>query len=256
MALYRVTLAYDGTDFRGWQAQRPDKGRTVQGELEGALSRLAGGARVAVAGAGRTDTGVHALGQVASFELPRVLAPDDLTRALNGLLPEDVRVLTAAVAPPGFHARRSAAGKLYRYVLDSGPVQLPQRRRFAAHVPFPLDQDRVREAALLFLGRHDFASLASAGSSVKTTERTVRRSEVVFEGDTLTYEVEADGFLRRMVRSLVGGLIAAGRGALNDGALRHALEARDRRAWPPPAAARGLTLVRVDYPPEVPPVLP
>src|SRR6266436_7054768 len=166
MALYRVTLAYDGTDFRGWQTQRPDRGRTVQGELEGALSRLAGGARVAVAGAGRTDTGVHALGQVASFELPRVLAPDDLTRALNGLLPGDVRVLTAAGAPPGFHARRSATGKLYRYVLDTGPVQLPQRRRFAAHVPFSLDRDRVREAALLYLGRHDFASLASAGGSV------------------------------------------------------------------------------------------
>jgi tRNA pseudouridine38-40 synthase len=255
MGLYRVTLAYDGTDFRGWQAQRPDGGRTVQGELEAALSRLADGARVAVAGAGRTDTGVHALGQVASFELPRLFAPDDLARALNGLLPADVRVLAAAMAPPGFHARRSATGKLYRYVLDTGPVQLPQRRRFAAHVPFLLDQDRVREAALLYLGRHDFASLASAGSSVKTTERTVRRSEVAFEGDTMTYEVEADGFLRKMVRSLVGGLVAAGRGALDGGALRKALEVRDRRAWPPPAPACGLFLVRVDYPPEVPPVL-
>jgi tRNA pseudouridine38-40 synthase len=256
MALYRVTLAYDGTDFRGWQAQRPDGGRTVQGELEAALSRLAGGARVGVAGAGRTDTGVHALGQVASFELPRVLAPDDLAGALNGLLPGDVRVLAAAVAPPGFHARRSATGKLYRYVLDTGPVQIPQRRRFAGHVLFSLDPDRVREAALLYLGRHDFASLASAGSSVRTTERTVRRSEVVFEGDTLTYQVEADGFLRKMARSLVGGLVAAGRGAKGGDALRHALEARDRRAWPPPAAACGLTLVRVDYPPEVAPVLP
>ena len=114
MGLYRVTLAYDGTDFRGWQAQRPDGGRTVQGELEAALSRLADGARVAVAGAGRTDTGVHALGQVASFELPRSLPPDDLARALNGLLPADVRVLAAAIAPPGLHARRSATGKLYR----------------------------------------------------------------------------------------------------------------------------------------------
>lgn len=255
MALYRVTLAYDGTDFRGWQAQRPDGGRTVQGELEGALSRLAGGTRVAASGAGRTDTGVHALGQVASFELPRILAPDDLARALNGLLPADVRVLAAATAPAGFHARRSATGKLYRYVLDTGGVQPPQRRRFAAHVPFALDQERVREAALLYLGRHDFASLASAGGSVKTTERTVRRSAVAFEGDTMTYEVEADGFLRKMVRSLVGGLIAAGRGALDGGALRKALEVRDRGAWPPPAAACGLTLVRVDYPPEVPPVL-
>src|SRR5260221_12898637 len=127
MALYRVTLAYDGTDFRGWQAQGPDGGRRVQGEVGAGLSRLAGGAPVAVAGAGRTDTGVHALGQVASFELPRVLAPDDLTRALNGLLPGDVRVLAAAGAPPGFHARRSATGQLYRYVLHNRPVQLPPR---------------------------------------------------------------------------------------------------------------------------------
>lgn len=257
MALYRITLAYDGTAYRGWQAQRPSGGRTVQGELEAALSRLApGGARVKVAGAGRTDAGVHALGQVAAFDLPRPMEPAELARALNGLLPEDLRVLEAARAPDGFHPRRSATGKLYRYVLDTGPVQLPQRRLYAGHVPFPLDEERVRAAARLYLGRHDFASLASAGSSVKTTVRTVRRSEVRFDRGTLTYEVEADGFLRRMARSLVGGLVAAGRGALEVEALRRALEARDRGAWPPPAPAHGLTLVRVDYPPAESPVLP
>jgi len=256
MPPYRVTLAYDGTDFHGWQAQRAGGGRTVQGELEAALSRLAAGERVPVAGAGRTDAGVHALGQVASFDLPRAMAGGDLARALNGLLPEDLRVLGAARAADGFHARKHALGKLYRYVLDTGPVQLPQRRRFAGHVPFPLDEERVHAAARLYLGRHDFASLASAGSSVKTTVRTVRRSEAAFEGETLTYEVEADGFLRRMVRSLVGGLVAAGRGTLVPEALGEALRARDRRAWPPPASARGLTLVLVSYPPPETPVLP
>ena len=147
MVLYRVTLAYDGTDFRGWQAQRTDHGRTVQGELEAALSRLAGGTRVAVAGAGRTDAGAHALGQVASFEMPRAMEAADLARALNGLLPADVRVLGAALAPAGFHARRSAVGKLYRYVLDTGPLQLPHRRRFAGHLPGALGRKHKHQRA-------------------------------------------------------------------------------------------------------------
>ena len=263
MALFRVTLAYDGTEFLGWQSQgRRGDARTVQGVLEAALGRLAAGQRVAVAGAGRTDTGVHALGQVASFELPRELEPDELLRALNGLLPPDVRALDARAASPGFHARKSARSKLYRYVLDTGPIQLPTRRRTAGHVPWRLDEARVRAAAAVGLGRHDFASLASAGHSVKTTLRNVTRSEASFStlesscpagdaggvGPTLVYEVEADGFLRKMVRSLVGGLVAVGRGALAVEDLEAALAARDRRRWPAPVPACGLTLVRVDYP--------
>jgi len=254
--LFRVTLAYDGSDFAGWQRQRGGAGRTVQGELEASLARLAGGAPVSVAGAGRTDAGVHALGQVASFDLPRDMPPGELQRALNGLLPEDVRVLEAAVAPEGFHARRSAVSKLYRYVLDCGGVALPQRRLYAGWVPWPLDPARVAAAAALYLGRHDFASLASSGSSVATTTRTVTRSEAAFEGSTLVYETEADGFLRKMVRSMVGGLLAAGRGVATVGELARALEACDRRAWPPPADARGLTLVRVSYPASTPPAGP
>jgi tRNA pseudouridine38-40 synthase len=247
---YRITLAYDGTDFLGWQRQRTGAGRTVQGTVEDALARLAARSRVIVAGASRTDAGVHALGQVASFDLPRGMDPLELRRALNGILPRDVRVREAASACPGFHARRSAVSKLYRYELDCGGVPLPQRRRFAGFVPDRLDPSEVRDAASLYVGRHDFASLASAGGSVKTTVRTVRRSEVWFEGTTLVYEVEADGFLRKMVRSMVGGLVAAGRGALSCRDLARALAARDRRAWPAPASACGLTLVRVDYPPE------
>ena len=254
MSLYRVTLAYDGTDFRGWQLQRPGGpaaagARTVQGVLEEALARIAGGTRVPVSSAGRTDTGVHALGQVAAFELVPPLDAEELSRALNGLLPGDVRVLAAEVALPGFHPRRSAVSKLYRYELDCGGVQLPQRRRFAGFVPGPLDEAAVHATASLYLGRRDFASLASAGGSAKTTVRTVLRSEAAFQGRTLVYEVEADGFLRKMVRSMVGGLIAAGRGALRPGDLAGALDARDRRGWPAPAPASGLTLVRVDYPP-------
>ena len=247
MACYRITLAYDGTDFEGWQLQGRPGARTVQGELERALGVL-DDHPLRVAGAGRTDAGVHALGQVASFELVRAFDALDLTRAVNGLLPPDVRVLSTALASPGFHARRSAVSKVYRYTLDTGSIQLPTRRRFAGHTRHALDPVFVRAAAACFVGRHDFRSLMSAGGSVRTTERTILRSLVLFEGATLVYEVEADGFLRKMARSLVGGLIAAGRGRLSLAALRAALERRDRRAWPAPAEARGLTLVRVVYP--------
>jgi tRNA pseudouridine38-40 synthase len=247
--LYRVTLAYDGTGFKGFQLQKCS-GRTVQGAVEDALARLAGGARVAVTGAGRTDAGVHALGQVAAFDLARELEPELLRRALNGLLPRDVRVLDAARAATGFHPRKSAVSKLYRYTLDCGGVQPPQRARYAGHVARALDEAAARAVAALYVGRHDFASLASSGSSAVTTVRNVTRSEAAFDAGTLVYEVEADGFLRKMVRSMVGGLIAAGSGAVGIAELAKALAARDRSAWPRPAEARGLTLVRVDYPPE------
>ncbi|MGE0452308.1 MAG: tRNA pseudouridine(38-40) synthase TruA [Vicinamibacteria bacterium] len=251
-ATYRVTLAYDGTDFAGWQRQAGRPERTVQGELEAALERLSRGARVAVHGAGRTDAGVHALGQVASFRLPRSWPPAELARALNALLARDVRVLEAASAPADFHARRSALSKRYRYALDTGPVQLPTRRRYAAHLAFDPDREAMRAGAELFLGRRDFRSLASSGGSARTSVRNVTRSEVRFEPEGLVYEVEADGFLRKMVRSMVGGLLAAGRGACSVGELRQALEARDRRRWPAPAEARGLTLVAVAYAPAPP----
>lgn len=245
---FRIVVAYDGTDFAGWQSQADgSRARTVQRTLEAALAQLEDGRRIRVDGAGRTDAGVHAVGQVASFALDRDIAPGDLARALNGLLPDDARVLSADHAASGFHARRSARSKLYRYVLDTGGVQLPTRRRYAGHAPWTLDAVAVAGVAALVAGRHDFAALASSGSSVKTTTRTITRSEARFDGATLVYEVEADGFLRKMVRSIVGGLIAAGRGASTVDSLRTALEGGDRRAWPAPAEARGLTLVRVEY---------
>jgi tRNA pseudouridine38-40 synthase len=258
---YRITLAYDGTDFEGWQAQaaaptphRPHVARTVQGTLEEALTTL-GGLRGRVVAAGRTDAGVHATGQVVSLFLERDMAPAALMRALNGLLPRDARVLSAQTAVPGFDARRDARSKLYRYELDVGPVRLPTRRRFAGHHHAPLDPERVAAAAALFIGRHDFAALASSGSDVRTTVRTVLRSEACFLPEPATgnprgrlvYEVVAHGFLRKMVRSMVGGLVAAGSGqrAIED--LASALAAADRRGWPAPVEACGLTLVSVDY---------
>jgi tRNA pseudouridine38-40 synthase len=247
MANMRLTLAYDGSDFEGWQAQagaRP--ARTVQAVLEAALTRL-GGQPVAVAAAGRTDAGVHAIGQVVSFEFALEWPAERVQRALNGLLPPDVRVLAAAHASADFHARRSACAKLYRYELDTGPVQLPTRRSLAAHVPWSLAPEPVARVAALYLGRQDFAALRSTGSSVQTSVRTVLRSEVRWYGATLVYEVVADGFLRKMVRSMVGGLIAAGRGQCAPEALSARLAEGDRRRWPAPAAAHGLTLVAVAY---------
>jgi tRNA pseudouridine38-40 synthase len=248
----KLTIAYDGTAYAGWQIQPSEP--TIQAALEAAWQQITR-EDVRLMAAGRTDAGVHALGQVASFELPRDESPGSLQRALNGLLPEDLRVLEVEKAPPGFHPRRSARSKLYRYEVDFGGIPVPQRRRYAWHVPAPLEAGAVREVAALYRGSHDFASLASSGSAVKGTVREVTRSSVSIQERTLVYEVEANGFLRKMVRSMVGGLVAAGRGAVLPGELARALEARDRRAWPAPAPARGLTLVRVFYPSSSAPML-
>lgn len=249
MPTYRIVLAYDGTGFEGWQAQASTRAaRTVQGVLEDALAPLAGGSRVAVAGAGRTDAGVHAEGQVASLRLPRPLAPQRLRAALNARLPPDVRVLEATEADEAFHARRWATGKLYRYEVDLAPVQLPTRRRLAAHHPAPLDPAPVHAAAALFVGRHDFAALAATGSSVATSVRTVARSEVVrLDAERLVYETEGEGYLRRMVRNMVGAVLAAGRGDVTPTELAARLASRAREGWPAPAPAHGLTLVRVSH---------
>jgi len=251
---YRLTLAYDGTDFAGWQRQGAGE-RTVQGVLEGALTRLGGGVHVAVDGAGRTDAGVHALGQVASCSLEQAWEPADLQRALNAVLPPDLRVRALAAAAPRFHARRSACAKQYRYEMDVGAWQLPCRRRIAGLHVGRCDEELARQAAALYLGRRDFSALASSGSGVRSTVREVTRSEVRFgptqagAGPTLVYETRGDGFLRKMVRSMVGGIMAAASGERSVDSLEDALAAGDRRGWPAPAPARGLTLVCVEYGP-------
>lgn len=255
---HRVTLSYDGSEFAGFQAQDSARFRTVQVEVEKALAALHGGRPIRVAASGRTDQGVHAYGQVISFDAPRDWPEGVLARALNAELPRDVRALDSRAVPESFHARRSATSKLYRYVLDTGPWQHPTRRKYAGHVPFPLDEGRVARAAALFLGRRDFRSLQTSGSDVKTTVRRVTRSSVAWvdlpgtnDGGSLrsmVYDVEADGFLRRMVRSIVGGLVAAGRGTATAEELALALDSRDRRAWPAaPADPSGLYLVSVAY---------
>jgi len=243
----RVTLSYDGYGFAGFQAQDKDKGRTIQDEVEAALRRLHGDGFIRIEGSGRTDQGVHALGQVISFRVPRRWPENELARALNSTLPKDIRAMASSPVAPDFHARRSAVSKHYRYLLDVGETQHAVRRRYAGHTGFKLDRAVLDRAASLFLGRKDFASLRNAGTDVKTTIRYVTRSEVHWEDSTMIFDVEADGFLRRMVRSMVGGLIAAGRGAVSVEQLTEALESHDRSQWPAPAPPEGLYLVSVQY---------
>lgn len=245
----RVTLSYDGYGFAGFQAQDEDKGRTIQGEVEAALQRLHEGAFIRVEGSGRTDQGVHALGQVISFRGARLWPENGLARALNSTLPQDIRALASSVVGADFHARRSAVSKHYRYLLDVCETQHAVRRRYAGHTGFDLDRAVIDRVAALFVGRKDFASLRNAGTDVKTTVRHVTRSEVRWQESTLVFDVEADGFLRKMVRAMVGGLISAGRGAVTLDQLTAALAAADRSRWPAPAAPEGLYLMTVTYDP-------
>lgn len=241
---YKMTLAYDGTEYRGWQVQPGD--HTIQGRLEAALARMAG-TGVAVIGAGRTDAGVHALGQVAHFELERPIPEEGILRGLNSMLPQDIRVLDVERASDGFHARYSARDKTYRYHLDRSPVPLPFRCRFALHYPHALDRSRLEAGAALVAGEHDFAGFRAASCEARTTTRRVSASRFFDEGTELVYEVSANGFLHHMVRNLVGTLLEIGRGKRGLETLGALFESGNRTEAGPTAPAKGLLLLRVDY---------
>lgn len=251
----KLTLAYDGTDYVGWQRQAT--GRSIQGVLESALAEMEG-APVTVTGAGRTDAGVHALAQAASVRMARDIEPSVLVRALNAKLPADIRVLGADTVSSAFHARYSARSKLYRYCVSNGRVAAPFAARYAWHVATPLDLDAMRAAGALLRGRHDFASFQSTGSSVRTSVRTLSSLTVerwpacgaaeltAGTGATLiAVEVEADGFLRHMVRAIVGTLVEVGCGRRPAGDIASILASGRRDRAGPTAPARGLFLVRV-----------
>jgi tRNA pseudouridine38-40 synthase len=248
---YRLTIQYDGTDFAGWQAQARGE-RTVQGELERVLSLLDGRA-VAVHGAGRTDAGVHAEAQVASFRLGREFAPDKLRDAVNGNTAADLRVVEARVAAEDFHARFSARGKTYVYSVFNERFDSPFLSRYAHREGRPLDAGRMRECARLFLGTHDWTAFSAAQSDVKDRVRTVTRVEVAERfsargrGRLVEITAGAEGFLRFMVRSIAGTLIAAGRGEIGEDRIARALSTGDRDLAGATAPARGLTLVEVHY---------
>ena len=242
MAVLRLDLAYEGTGFRGF-ARQPGL-RTVQGELESALRTLTGGVpRLSVAG--RTDAGVHATGQVVSFEAEA--DPDRLGRALNALLPPDVAVLAARRSPRGFDARRSATAREYRYVVRTDTVRDPFTARYEWHRPGDYSIGQMRRAADSLEGEHDFTSFCrpAGASRVRRLERlAVRRA-----GPVIEIRARADGFLHQMVRSLVGTLVRVGEGRMDAGSMPAVLESRSRAAAGPVAPPHGLTLVRVLYRP-------
>jgi tRNA pseudouridine38-40 synthase len=244
MPLYRITLAYDGTNYRGWQVQ-PEQ-PTIQGVLQECLAAMAGHP-VNVVGAGRTDAGVHAHAQVAHFQLNPSIPTDGLLRGLNSLLPEDIRIREADPAPDGFHARYDARSKTYCYFLDRSRVASPFRSRFTHHYPHRLDAENMQRACKNFVGRRDFAAFCAAASEVKTTERECTVSRLSEEGNELVYEIAANGFLHHMVRNIVGTLLEVGRGKLVPDDIENLIESRDRRLSGPTAPARGLHLMRVEY---------
>jgi len=240
------TLEYDGSDFEGWQSQ-PGEHRTIQDCFESAVQQITG-EKVRVDASGRTDAGVHALGQVVSVSLETELGAEVLMRGLNARLPQDIVVLECREVPADFHARRSARAKLYRYSLWNGPLRSPLRRRQSYAYPHALNIDRMRQAAADLVGTHDFASFAASGSSVQTTVRTLHRIEIRGDaGAEIVFEVEGGGFLRHMVRNLVGTLLEIGQDRRPVHGLAKLLEAQDRSLAGPTAPAEGLVLVAVRY---------
>lgn len=255
----RVRLEYDGTDFAGWQIQ-PGQ-RTVQGEVERALAGLTG-ETTRVQGAGRTDAGVHAWDQVASFETESAIAAEKFAPALNSRLPRDVCALRSEEAPRGFHARCSAVGKIYDYRLTTSRVRRPLLERYTWVLRKTLDTERMREAAAALVGRRDFVALAASRRKPGSTVRTVREVRVIDESElgpgpqwigeceetVLRIRCVADGFLYKMVRNIVGALVQVGTGALTRETLEEAVASGRRELLPPTAPPNGLALARVLYP--------
>ena len=248
MRTIRLTLAYDGTAYAGWQVQ-PER-TTVQGVLEVAIEKVTGRS-VRVIASGRTDAGVHAAGQVVSFQTESHLAADVLRRALNAELPRDVAVLLAADTPDDFHALRDTKGKRYRYMIHDGPVRDVFGRHYCWHYRSALDADSMARAAGALLGKHDFSSFESSGAQRETSIRTIYSISVTrgenAECHLITIEVEADGFLYNMVRAIVGTLVEVGRGAQHASWVAEVLEAADRRAAGSNAPPQGLCLMKVEY---------
>jgi len=243
---HKLTIAYRGTEFSGWQCQ-PGK-RTVQECLEIALEKL-WGKKISLQGSGRTDTGVHALGQVASFNAPRLHTDVVLQRALNANLPHDVRVVKCRLVSPAFHARFDAIGKTYRYLILNHLVQDPFTLDTHWHVPRPLDLPSMRRAARMLLGRHDFASFTSnPGYERESTVRTMTRASIARDGAVLIFHFTSEGYLYRMVRNLVGGLVKVGLGKITANDFGRILKACSRSEAPANAPACGLYLMNVKYP--------
>src|SRR6266705_6278309 len=248
---FKLTIAYDGTDFHGWQMQANKP--TIQGEIVNVLQRLTQ-EKIFLHGAGRTDAGVHALGQVASFKTHSGLSAQEFQRALNALLPQSIRIVGAEEVGPDFHARWSARRKTYRYRLYRGKVVPPSLWRYVLHYPFPLDEDAMRDAAARFIGTHDFTAFAASADSEdedkeRSTEREIYSSDLARTADNeeLVFTVSGRSFLRYMVRKMVGTLLDVGRGKLMPADIDRLYELRDRSKSGPTVPPQGLVMVEVQH---------
>jgi tRNA pseudouridine38-40 synthase len=248
---YKLLIQYDGTDFHGWQVQEND--RTIQGELERVIGMLAD-CTVAVVGSGRTDAGVHAEGQVANVKLPTAkFTPEKLKQAINGNMWRDIRILKVEKCDDDFHARFSAKMKTYVYRVVNAPVMSPFWRRYAHHEIRPLDVGRMNEVARLFLGEHDWTAFSSAKADGENRVRTVMDFTVEqtwddrAQGVMIEFRITAPGFLRYMVRSIVGTMLEVGRGEKDGDTIQTAIVTGDRSLAGNTASAQGLTLLKVDY---------
>ena len=244
MPKLKVTLAYDGTAYRGFQLQPNED--TIQARLESALSQMSK-EPVRVTAAGRTDSGVHAWGQVVHFRLPRSIPPRGILEGLNSMLPEDIRVREVEETEDAFHARFDARSKTYRYYFDRSPVPSPFRGRYALHYPYALDREALDESAALFLGECDFAAFRASSCRARSTLRSCTRSAFLDEGEELVFEIAASGFLHHMVRNIVGTLLEVGRGKREPSSLESLFASRQRSEAGPTAPAKGLHLVEVTY---------
>lgn len=243
---FRITIAYDGTAYAGWQVQPGLP--TVQQTIEEAI-KVTSGKEVKIHGSGRTDRGVHARGQVAHFDLDTRMTPRSMLFALNSRIPQDIRILSADIVPDDFHARRSATAKEYRYTVWNGQVMPPQERLYALQVHRDLDLELMQEAALRFVGEHDFrAFMANPQRTLETTVRTIFEFDVKRRGRKITFRVKGSGFLYKQVRSMVGMLIRVGSGAEDASKITEWLDASaPRTAHVPSAPPQGLTLWKVWY---------
>jgi tRNA pseudouridine38-40 synthase len=250
MRNFKLVLTYDGSEFAGWQVQ-PDAA-TIQGTLASAIGRVTG-EKVLPQGSGRTDAGVHALAQVATFATESPIPAANLLKALNDVLPALIRVIGISEAPPGFHARHSARAKTYRYRIYRAEICSPFLVRYVWHYPYPLDEDAMHQAAAALAGEHDFTSFAAVDpergreEAAASNVRRIFASQWERHGDELVYTVRGNGFLHHMVRNLVGTFVLVGKGTLKPQDMKRILQARDRSAAGATAPATGLYLVEVEY---------
>ncbi len=244
---YRVVVHFDGTEYYGWQFQTAEY-PTIQAELIRVLKIIAK-KQVMVTGSSRTDAGVHSSGLTANFHLPVPIQPESLKRALNSLLPRDIRIMECELMDKSFNARFGAVSKTYVYRIFTGSVQSPFSQRFALHMPFPLDRPAMRRAARHFVGQKDFSSFTSDEPG-KKRQREVDQFKMEVKGEEIIFTVRGKSFLRYMVRNMVGTLIDVGRGKIASGDIPGIFAAKDRRRAGQTAPAKGLTLVRVEYAPE------